>query len=111
MSENKYAEKAERGAKLLDEKMPGWWANIKTDRLAMGSICDCVLGQQAPDARTTDPYATVARMMGLVPYGDKNTSSKEYGFMSNGSGDDDELKAAWLVEIEKRVLADMDRGL
>lgn len=39
------AERVARGAKLLDEKRPGWAAEIATDKLAMESCDRCILGQ------------------------------------------------------------------
>lgn len=39
------AERVQRGAKLLDEKSPGWAAKVALDRLDMFSDCGCVLGQ------------------------------------------------------------------
>ena len=39
------AERVARGARLLDEKRPGWAREIATDRLAMESCDECILGQ------------------------------------------------------------------
>jgi hypothetical protein len=38
-----------RGARYLDEILPGWADTIDLDTLDLGSICDCVLGQLAVD--------------------------------------------------------------
>lgn len=38
-------ERIERGAALLDERRPGWEAEIDLDRLNLASSTDCVLGQ------------------------------------------------------------------
>jgi hypothetical protein len=38
-------ERAEKGAKLLDEKVPGWAAIIDLEKLKMDSMRECVLGQ------------------------------------------------------------------
>lgn len=35
----------ERGAKLLDERVPGWRERIDLDRLDMGNSLHCILGQ------------------------------------------------------------------
>lgn len=39
------AERVARGAALLDEKRPGWAAEIAIDRLAMQECDSCILGQ------------------------------------------------------------------
>ena len=39
------AERVARGAALLDEKQPGWAAQIATDHLAMQDCGRCILGQ------------------------------------------------------------------
>jgi hypothetical protein len=38
-----------RGAKLLDEKVPGWIDKINLEELNLEDICDCVVGQAFPD--------------------------------------------------------------
>jgi len=35
----------ERGAALLDERLPGWDAEIDVENLNMSNACDCVFGQ------------------------------------------------------------------
>ena len=49
----------ERGAKLLDERAPGWRERIDLDRLDMGGCFDCVLGQ------LFGGYSTGADALGL----------------------------------------------
>lgn len=39
------AERVAAGAKLLDDKLPGWRARIKPDMLNMSSCHYCILGQ------------------------------------------------------------------
>lgn len=39
-------ERVERGAALLDERMPGWWRRVYLGALDIWSSCDCVAGQQ-----------------------------------------------------------------
>lgn len=38
-------ERVERGAALLDERVPGWVDRINVDRLNVSSLFDCPLGQ------------------------------------------------------------------
>ena len=38
-------EAVERGAALLDEKMPGWESRIDVQRLNIASANDCIIGQ------------------------------------------------------------------
>ena len=38
-------ENVERGAALLDEKVPDWFEKIDTSSLSMTSSCNCVLGK------------------------------------------------------------------
>ena len=38
-------EKTERGAKLLDVHVPGWWRHVKLRRLDMSEPTMCMLGQ------------------------------------------------------------------
>jgi hypothetical protein len=40
-----YQSRVKAGAAFLDEKRPGWAAEIETFRLSLKSLCDCVLGQ------------------------------------------------------------------
>lgn len=37
--------RVQRGAKLLDERSPGWVYKVKIKELDIGSECHCVLGQ------------------------------------------------------------------
>jgi hypothetical protein len=39
------AERAERGAALLDARRPGWWREIDLGRLDIIDGCNCVAGQ------------------------------------------------------------------
>ena len=40
-----FTERVQRGALLLDEKIPGWYAKINLDRLDLENTENCVLGQ------------------------------------------------------------------
>src|SRR5712672_2645116 len=46
---NLAAKRVLRGARLLDEKLPGWFVEIDVENLNLGSACNCVLGQLATD--------------------------------------------------------------
>ena len=78
-----------KGAKLLDEKKPGWASKIKTDKLYMNSNDDCIIGQLFKG----DCDKGLTKLGGIDP--------EEYGFMPRGFGCED-YNGAWLKEIKKR---------
>ena len=41
--------RARRGAKMLDERYPGWERHIKVEMLDIQSPCNCILGQLVVD--------------------------------------------------------------
>jgi hypothetical protein len=49
VSETERRIRVERGAALLDERLPGWAKQIDLTILDLSSGCDCVLGQLALD--------------------------------------------------------------
>ena len=56
--------RVEKGAALLDEKLPGWESNIDLDRLQLADTNECVLGQlfaesQSVPAWVADGYASI----------------------------------------------------
>ena len=50
------------GALFLDKKQPGWENEINVDRLDMGSLENCVLGQLYGDARKG------LKQVGITPF-------------------------------------------
>jgi hypothetical protein len=85
------------GARLLDERRPGWASEIDLASLDLGSLCDCVLGQlYGSFGHGTDV---------LVPDADLGHSiqwSRRYGFDREPGVSYVELSDQWRVEIEER---------
>lgn len=96
----------QRGAALLDEKLPGWADQIDLDMLKMDDACHCVLGQIGgnrynldrlswetgiPDDRVH--YLHVVRALGI--------DGRDFGF-NDGLVGMDHLRDAWKGEIVAR---------
>lgn len=107
-------ELVERGARLLDEKLPGWADQIDLDTLNMREGCNCIIGQIGGRRFNLDAlgwhndvdaahYSNLIGPMGIVGY--------EYGFDSSADRDDfhvfyDDLQDAWKGEIVARRTLD-----
>jgi hypothetical protein len=89
-------ERAARGAKLLDEKRPGWADRIDPETFDVRSVWHCAACQATGDAWFSEA-------MGIL-LGPDNTAVKRYlhGFSINDRVDSEALQAAWLAEIAKR---------
>lgn len=103
------AERVERGAALLDEKVQGWSARVDADRLDLRSCRDCVVGQVFADlVYDDDGYDVVAYDEGIYQLGITRRGAGEtaHGFsLPHWSDDDDDyaaLTALWRSEIEAR---------
>lgn len=87
-----------RGARLLDEKRPGWRTEIDRDHLDMTSDTDCVLGQL---------YERYAYGLSALNFGIGLLQAQRYGFIErrrDGSQDIDgahALQVLWLAELDK----------
>lgn len=99
------AERVARGAKLLDERRPGWWERV-TEELVMASSCGCVLGQ------VLDEEADEAGWSGGYFYGvselgpgstveDDDNWAFEHGFYSH-TNSYAALALEWHLAIEQR---------
>jgi hypothetical protein len=91
-----------KGAKLLDEKVPGWSEKINTKKLAMRSNTNCILGQLAKAADFGKESAIeYGETLGLT---EKKFAS--HGFEAVGDFPDEEADKAqaelWKAEIEAR---------
>jgi hypothetical protein len=88
------AERAERGAALLDAREPGWAARIDLATFDIGSQCRCTLGQLYGN------YGTGALV--LLPAG----HTAEYGFMWESYDDEDAVDSeiAALNDEWRRVI-------
>jgi hypothetical protein len=59
-------ERVDRGAALLDEYDPDWWAVIDLEYLDIRSWRTCVLGQLAEaNIGRLDTYSSMARVLGI----------------------------------------------
>jgi hypothetical protein len=94
------------GAKMLDEKFPGWAEQINTSEIRMSSACHCILGQLAV-TRGGDVYSNMLDMLGLKNMDDV----AEAGF--DVTADElseatyatwyDALRRAWICCVEART--------
>jgi len=86
----------ERGAALLDERLPGWEDRIDLDKLDLSSTCNCVVGQlYRPTPRSHLGYTE-----GLYTLEIKNPS--RFGFERWPTSRYSRLTEAWRRLIELR---------
>src|SRR5512139_25363 len=108
MNVEKINRRAARGAKLLDEKRPGWHRVIDLGILDIQDLCNCVLGQQ-------DGYHDMIHEF----FGGADDLYKQvvrHGFDISEKAYDKEnvnerfhtLSAAWRREITERLNADQN---
>jgi hypothetical protein len=83
-------EAVSRGAALLDERRPGWAAEIRIDQLMMNVCEHCILGQLFGDY-----------LKGKAAVLAEGTYGFQFGF-NVASGHDDLLRPLWLAEIARR---------
>lgn len=81
------------GAKLLDEKCPGWVQRIDLDNLIMASCHQCVLGQLYQN------YWNGCDKLGLSP----DMYPDAYGFCCNSLANYCDLRVAWTDLIIERL--------
>lgn len=91
-----------KGAKFLDEKVPGWPEKINVKKLAMRSNTNCILGQLAKAADFGKESAIeYGETLGLT---EKKFAS--HGFEAGGDFPDEEADKAqgelWKAEIAAR---------
>ena len=89
-----YQPVVEDGAKLLDQKRPGWANEINTERLEMNDCQRCILGQ------LYHYFSVGVHVLHIRPqvYGfDLPRTVSKWPFLRWP-----DLQSAWLVEIEKR---------
>jgi hypothetical protein len=88
MANVNYKTAVKRGAKLLDEKEPGWRALVDVDELDMSSACNCVVGQV---------FSGVAYFKAIIELECWDTVA--CGFQVNHLADWDKLQAEWAKEL------------
>jgi len=79
----------ERGAELLDARVPGWRERVNPDTLDLAQDCNCVIGQTFGD------YDDGLELLGL-----DSRDARRLGFYVSGRQTWHNLTAAW-----RRVLA------
>ncbi len=95
MTTDSLRDRVERGAKLLDEKDPGWAGKIDVPSLHMGMPCGCIVGQRFDD------YCDGLRF--LI---DSGVEGSNYGFDLGIHADDysyGDLKVLWVEQIKARL--------
>lgn len=100
------AELVARGAALLDEKRPGWAAEIDLTVLDLSNSCRCVLGQIYTPA---SPLETSGFIAGLDLLGLDGDEDVEHGFNVEPAPGETlaslwaELDELWIAEIRRRT--------
>jgi hypothetical protein len=89
------AERVARGAKLLDERRPGWAEKIDLAEFKIKSCSKCALGQVYGDFDRG--WDVLSDVLGDEP--------GDYGFdcIDDETGAYPELQRFWLAEIDKRI--------
>jgi hypothetical protein len=102
----KVRDRVARGAALLDEKRPGWAAEIDLDDLEMGSCFSCVLGQlfgefaDGADELFPDDWVASEEDVRHGFDAPANLASWE------ANGLYESMDAAWSLEIRRRTNGD-----
>jgi hypothetical protein len=84
-------QKVERGANLLDEKVPYWYNAVNTDRLNQGQARRCVVGQLFS-----------GYYHGLERLGMSHITGLDYGFGCESEGEYERATLLWENEIKRR---------
>jgi hypothetical protein len=90
----------ERGAALLDERLPGWYEKIDLDKLDLASCENCVLGQL--HGRKYERLRHRRYYRGLDRLGILDRKAGDFGFTVRGSGRFENLTAEWRRVIKRR---------
>ena len=96
-------ERAAAGARLLDERMPGWWATIDSAALDISNCRNCVLGQSGG-------FMKQLRFLGIPTWvrGEGPADQQPrvlLGFALDTFGIVDDLTDCWRAEIARRRMA------
>ena len=102
-------EKVQRGARLLDEREPGWWVGVDPDTLELSSPTDCVIGQVFGNVFSDDPTDNYCQALESLGIGRTTCPSHEWPAMLHGFDtyhDHETLTGMWAQEIEVRAADD-----
>ena len=101
------SDRVKKGAKLLDEKAPGWYEKVNLSKLEMNSYHGCVVGQlgkaEFPSFIAGVAYNEYCRA--VLNTDPDNENAAEYGFTIKYGEDFSywaKLEKLWRTEIEKR---------
>lgn len=100
-----FAERAARGAAMLDRRVPGWHRRIALDRLAMDSCDRCILGQVF--SHFSDGLRILYRE---EPDRANRSFAPDYGFMALSNDGYAKLAACWRAEVTARLARDAEVG-
>lgn len=80
----------QRGAALLDERVPGWADAVDVDVLQLENSRSCVVGQLAIRAMLNGPldgyYQGIDKLFGdVLPYSNREVAAGEHGFNLSGT--------------------------
>lgn len=75
-------ERVQRGALMLDEKLPGWWTRIDLDALRLDTPSQCVLGQIGLGVCTqkSKSYLDVVEQLCAYDGEDSDYWQRDHGF-------------------------------
>lgn len=96
-------QRVSRGAKLLDEKMPGWFEKIDLGKLCMSDGTVCVLGQLWGKGKP-GMFGRAIADLGLNRIGGVSAAER-HGFCAKDE-DYPQLDQLWMAEVKARY----DRG-
>lgn len=91
-----------RGARLLDEKVPGWREHIEPAALKMGVCQKCIVGQALGLGRDAeDEYESrLTEWFGTTYDDDLDVREEEHGFSARSVFGWDALQAAWVGYLQ-----------
>lgn len=103
-------DRVERGARLLDEKRPGWENEIDIEHFDISDANTCILGQVFMNGSEHDPYNQGIKV--LFPDSEYGNDDKTHGFdldaaYYQGAGINREglwelLAVYWIRQIQRR---------
>lgn len=92
--------KVQRGAKLLDEKSPGWAYKVRISKLDLAAVTKCIIGQVFTEGARNDftTYTRGLRQLGLVGF----NAEVKHGFNATDGDTFPKLTELWKDEVRKR---------
>lgn len=95
------------GARLLDEKAPGWYNRVDTSRLNLADPRDCVVGQVFSEpGKNWGGFLRGLEILFGPDFDDQNSGSVRHGFVPGN----DDREGDWVNEIRYRRTRDLTHG-